>query len=196
MPVDTIQKTYYEQGARSVYVLDPQTGEPTGGLGEPLHVFLVDPVTGLEISTLNVAATLDDGWEVVAIADTIANDSDKTFAVPVGMMYQVLWVHVSLASSATAGSRLMAVAVRTAAGTQIFEVRCGVTQAASLTYLYTFAPSLADLTAVRDTTFVMCPLPPTLILTAGQQLRVWDQNAVDAGADDMNVYVQVARRAV
>ncbi len=180
MPVNSIMKTSYEQCVHTFYLIDPSTGLPVGDVGTPVHV----------------AAVLDDEWEIVTIEDAGLNDSDKTVVVPAGMEYQILWVYASLATTATVGNRNMAVAVNNTLGTQIFEVRTGVTQAASLTYNYTFAPSLADLTAVRDTTFVMTPLPPTLLLTAGQQLRVWDQNAVAAGADDLSLYVQVARRIV
>ncbi|RPJ40148.1 MAG: hypothetical protein EHM35_00655 [Planctomycetaceae bacterium] len=171
------------QGPASPVWLVDADGNPIGDA----HPLVIQGVGG-ELS-------ITDEWEVTTLSDVTADDSDKTFTVPNGYQYQVLWVYVSITSTATAGNRNMAVAVNNALGTQIFEVRAGVTQAASLTYNYTFAPSLADLTAVRDTTFVMCPLPPTLILTAFQQLRVWDQNAVAAGADDMNVFVQIARRA-
>lgn len=155
---------------------------------EEAHPLPIQGVAGGE------SIVITDEWEVTTLSDVTADDSDKTFTVPAGWEYQILWVYVSITSTATAGNRNMAVAVLSALGAQIFEVRAGVTQAASLTYNYSFAPSLADLTTVRDTTFVMCPLPPTLILTQLQQLRVYDQNAIAAAADDMNVYVQVARR--
>lgn len=146
--------------------------------------------------TGGASITVTDEWEIVTLSDVATNDSDKLFAVPVGYLYQVLWIYAELASSATAGNRNMAMAITDNAGTKIFEVRVGVTQAASLTYIYSLAPSLADLTGVRDTTFVMTPIPPTLILNPLQQIRVWDQNAVDAGADDLSVYIQVARRVI
>ena len=55
--------------------------------------------------------------------------------------------------------------------------------------------ALADLTAFRDTDYLMTPLPPTLILRAGDQLRVYDNNNV-AGTDDMVVQTQFAEREV
>ena len=165
--------------------------------GPASPVYLVDG-DGQLLSEISIAGTVDvaDGWDVIPLSDVTANNSNKLFAVPSGYMYQILWIYVELTSTATAGNRNLAVATVNNAGIQTFEVRCGATQAASLTYNYSFGPSLADLTAARDTTFVMTPIPPTILLLPLWQLRVWDQNAVAAGADDMNVYVVVARHTV
>ena len=57
-----------------------------------------------------------------------------------------------------------------------------------------FAPGLPDLTAFRDTSYLQTPLPPSLILPAGYDVRVYDNNAVDASADDMVVQMVVAER--
>lgn len=168
--------------------------------GPASPVYLVDgngqPLGGTDAINITGTVDIDDGWEVILLSDVTANSSNKLFAVPVGYIYQVMWVYVQFTSTATAGARLLTVAANNNAGTQIFEDRCGVTQAASLTYNYSFGPSLADLTAVRDTTFVMTPLHPTFLLLPLWQIRIWDQNAVDAGADDMSAYIVVARKAV
>ena len=160
--------------ASPVYLVD-ENGQPIGG---------------------TIGITLDDGWEPVLLSDVTANNSNKLFTMPAGYIYQVLWIYVELTSTATAGDRNMAVAILSSVGNQTFEVRCGATQAASLTYNYSFGPSLADLTAARDTTFVMTPIPPTLILLPLWYIRVWDQNAVAVAADDMNVYIVCGRKAV
>jgi hypothetical protein len=52
------------------------------------------------------------------------------------------------------------------------------------------------LTAFRDTTFLMTPIPPTILLPAAYIIRVYDSAAVAAAADDMVVQLMVARRAV
>jgi hypothetical protein len=84
----------------------------------------------------------------------------------------------------------------TSGGTIIASIKAGIVQAASLTRNYLFAPSLADLTSFRDTSFLMTPLMPTLFLSAGQQLRILDSGAIAAAADDMLIYVQYAWRTV
>ena len=107
-----------------------------------------------------------------------------------------MWIWVELTTTATAGDRQIVVQLQDAANDVIGEWRAGAVQAASLTRNYIFAPANADLTAFRDTDWIMTPFPPTIILPAGFQVRVYDNNAVDAAADDMVVQLMVARRIV
>ena len=78
----------------------------------------------------------------------------------------------------------------------IAEFRAGAVQAASLTRYYTWAPALPEHSDFLDTNWLAIPLPPTIVLQAGDQIRVYDNNAVDAAADDMVVQMQYAYRAV
>ena len=130
----------------------------------------------------------------VLIDDEALNDSDKTLIVPDGYQYHVLSVFVELTSTAAAGDRQIIVEAQDTSGDVIGQVRAGAVQAASLTYYYQFSPSCADLTAVRDTTFLMTPLP-LWVLPAGYQLRIADSKAIAAAADDMIVQVVVLREA-
>ena len=113
--------------------------------------------------------------------------------MPAGYEYQMLFVYVEYTSTATVGARQLELQIRDAGDTVIGQVRPGVTQAASLTYYYMFAPSLADLTAARDTDFIMTPFPPTVFLPERYNIRVYDNNTVDAN-DDFNFHLHVARR--
>jgi hypothetical protein len=169
-----------------VYIVDATTEEP------------VSAAVPFPVAPYNTSSPLhvEDTWDIDLLSDVALNDSDKSITVPSGYFYHVLWVYVKLVSSAIAGNRQMAVGIYNALGNLAFSVRAGTTQAASLTRYYAFAPALADLTAFRDTTYLMTPLPPTLILKAGQQVRIWDSAAIDAAADDMDVWVQIARRTV
>ena len=138
-----------------------------------------------------------DSWRVELQSDETTNDSDKSFTVDSGEEWQVLWLWVELATTATVGNRQLVVEIQDSANDVIAQVaRAGVTQAASLTYYYQFAPGNADLTAVRDSDYLTTPIPPTLILQGGDILRVYDNNAVDASADDMVLQMQIASRAV
>jgi hypothetical protein len=140
--------------------------------------------------------TITEEWRVNTIAETVVDDSDKTFTVPAGQEWQVLWIWVVLTSTATVGNRQVTIRVMTSGGTIIASLKAGSVQAASLTRNYLFAPSLADLTSFRDTSFLMTPMMPTMFLSAGQQLRVLDSGAIAAAADDMLVYIQYAYRSV
>lgn len=137
-----------------------------------------------------------DTWVPTLVSDEAANDSDKSLTVPAGYWDQVLWIWVELTTTADAGTRQLVVEIQDAATDVIAQWRAGVTQAASLTYYYCFAPSNADLTAMRDTDYMMTPIPPTLILLPGYIVRVYDNNAIQAAADDMVIQMMVARKVV
>lgn len=179
MPTNTIFKTVYEQGAIAGYVLDPDTGLPAGGAGGPLRV--------------QGEMTLDDGWTVDWFEDVTLNDSSKQWEVPTGRLWQILWLDVTLISSAGAGNRQLEVRVQRAGATKWTTMaRAGIVQAASLTRYYHFAPGAPDLTAFRDTDWLATPLPVTTILRGGDTLQVWDKAAIAAAADELYAWLQYA----
>lgn len=137
---------------------------------------------------------VEDTWGVVLVADEDANDSDKTYTFPANYLYQILNIRVELATTATVGARQLAIQLRDASDDVIGEWRPRITQAASLTYIYEFAPGLAQDTAIYDTDLVTTPIPPTLIVLAGYDLRIYDNNAIDAAADDMVIQLLLARK--
>jgi len=138
-----------------------------------------------------------DTWRVATISDTALNDSDKSFTVPASTERHILNIWVEFTSTATVGDRQLVVEIQIAGpDTTAQWARAGVVQAASLTYYYEFGPGLADLTAVRDTNYLTTPIPPTAVLKAADVLRIYDNNAVAAAADDMVVHIQHADRTV
>ena len=146
--------------------------------------------SGVPINTL-------DSWRVSLVADETTNDSDKDiYDCPASTEAQVLWIRVELTTTATVGNRQMVVEIQDSAGDVIAEFRAGAVQAASLTRYYQFGASMADLQAFRDTDWLMTPLHPGLILQAADQVRVYDNNAVDAAADDMVCQMKIATRSV
>jgi len=168
-------------------------------LSNGTHALVRYVVGKLQIGGVDVSVTnpfpITDSWNVATYEDEDLNDSDKQMVCPAGYEMQILWVYIVYVSDANAGNRQIQISYHDADTTILGEVRAGLTQAASLTYRYMFAPSLADLLAVRDTTFVMTPMPPTIILTAGQILRMYNNSVISAG-DDMSVYVQYALHRV
>lgn len=142
-----------------------------------------------------LTAMQDDGWTVATISSTAINDSDKTFAVPANFTRHILGIWVEFTSTAAVGDRQLVIEVQIAGPDVTAQwARAGAVQAASLTRYYEFAPGLADLTAFRDTDYLTTPIPVTSILKAGDVLRVYDNNAVAAAADDMIVHIQYADR--
>ena len=148
------------------------------------------------INLTNRAGAQPMGWDITLISDETADDSDKTITVPARYEYQILTIWIELTTTATVGARQIEVQFRDAADDAFFGIIPGVTQAASLTYHYAIGPSLADHLGVRDAHYVMTPMPPTMFLEAGEDIRIFDNNAVAAAADDMIVHVKVARRPV
>ena len=139
----------------------------------------------------------DADWTVSLLSNETADDSDKSFTVPANTEYQILWVWVELVTTATVGDRQLVLEIQDAAADVIGRIIPAEVQAASLSREYMFAPALADqLTGWRDATWLMCPIPSTQFMSAGQILRVYDNNAVAAAADDMVVQVQIASRTV
>ena len=128
-------------------------------------------------------------------ADEAANDSNKSFIVPTSTEWIIKSVWVELITTATVGDRQMELQVLDDASDVIMSMRAGAIQAASLTYNYLFAPEVADLTAVRDSDYLSTPIPE-LWLPAAYALKVFDNNAVAAAADDMVVQVRYASRTV
>ena len=150
----------------------------------------------IDVTVSDEPVEIVDTWSPLLVSDETADDSDKSFTVPANYMYQVLWIWVELTTTATVGNRQMVVELQDDGADIIAQWRAGAVQAASLTRYYCFAPSNADLTAFRDTDYLMTPIPPTVVLPASYVIRVYDNNAVAAAADDMVVQMMVARRAV
>lgn len=135
-------------------------------------------------------------WTILQMEDEGADDNDKSFTVPAGQEWQILWMWVEYTSTATVGDRQLVVQVQDAATDVIADwARAGIVQAASVARNYLFAPALADLLGFRDTDYLTTPIPVTSFLKAGDVLRVYDNNDVDDD-DDMVVQIQYARRVV
>lgn len=152
--------------------------------------------TGI-LGTVAVSSLPDtrESWRVSTLSFTTDDDSSETWTVGANTEYQVLSIYISMTTSGDAGNRQMVVQGLTSGDAVLFEVVAGAVQAASTTYRYQFGPGANDLTAVRDSTYLSVAMPP-LFLSAGQKLKVFDKAAIAAGADDMDVYVQIASRSV
>lgn len=137
----------------------------------------------------------NDGYTSELQAEETANDSDKTFTVDAGEEWLIQWIWVELISTATAGNRQITIEIQDSASDVIMQMRAGAVQAASLTRYYLFSPASLDLTAFRDTDFLSTPIPP-IRLPASYKIRVYDKAAIDAGADDMVIQMQIQSRLV
>jgi hypothetical protein len=174
------------EAAKAVVPVDWETGDALGSADHPMHV---EAAAG--------ELVVSDGWTVDTILDQVQNQSNKVFRVTGGQVWQVLSVHVLYVSSATVGTRRLSVAWADENDVLLGWVPAGVTQAASLSYYYTFAPSLADYGSTRGTLGVLVntPLPSTLILPPLCWLHVMDLEQIATATDDLRVNLLYAWKA-
>ena len=149
------------------------------------------PVTDTELRASPVEVS--DTWEQAIISDVTDDDSDKTLTVPAATEWQPLALHITLATTADVGDRQLAVLFTDADDNVLAQVRPNVTQAASLTRYYSIALGQPDDLAFYDTDLVRVPMP-VVALAAGHKIRVYDNNAVAAAADDMHLHLTVMAR--
>ena len=149
--------------------------------------------TPYNLTELFLALTRLHGVPVLKV-DEADNDSDKTFTVPSATVWEILSIHVELVTTAGAGDRLIEVQMQDSSGDIIAQTVAGAVQAASVTRSYMFAPDAVDLTSFRDTV-LMSNRIPKFILPAGFKVRIFDNNAVAASADDMVLQMLVLESA-
>jgi len=119
------------------------------------------------------------------VRDATANDSDKVvLTVPAGKTVSVKSIVVLLTTTATVGNRLVFVDYRDASNNVIARARSSSTQAASLAYYYLVGPNQTQ-AAVLGTVVTMASADT--LLSEGMTIRVVDNVAIDAAADDMVV---------
>ncbi len=127
--------------------------------------------------------------------DDTANDSDKSFTVPTNELWFLNWLHVIYVSSGDVGNRQLLLEVNDADGNTLIDQHAGAVQAASQTRHYGFLQGI-----YRETTFVdnslQVSMPKDLYLGPGYVLRVYDDEAVAAAADDMTISFQYQKFTV
>jgi hypothetical protein len=116
--------------------------------------------------------------------DTTANDSDKTFTVPSGEIWVIPSIVAELASSGTAGNRVMRVLVQNSSGQLLYRRDSDTNQVAGVTRYYQFMPLNAGSNSAID---IIVPIPHVLEVPPSGTIRILDKSAVDAAADDMEV---------
>lgn len=129
---------------------------------------------------------------IYGVFDSTANDSDKSFTVPAGEMWKLMYANVKLVTSADVGNRQLRFAVTDPNGNEVGYISAGAVQAASLTRSYGFLQGIYRETAFIDG-MIQIPIPIDLYLSAGSTIRFYDSAAIAAAADDMTVAFGVQR---
>ena len=126
--------------------------------------------------------------------DLTVDDSDKVIAVPDEEIWELLGIYVDLSTTATVGDRQLEIQIRDDAGAILLRVEFAEVQAASISNKrYAMAQRLvAEVHIAGEMIFEQLPL---IRLPGGYDIRVFDSGVVDAGADDMLVYVNRVRQS-
>jgi len=102
-------------------------------------------------------------------------------------------IRAELTTTGTGGDRQIVVEIQDDSGDVVSQYIAGAVQAASITRIYHFSSSAADLESFRDPNWLSTPLP-LLLLPPAYVIRVYDNNAVDAAADDLVVQLLLIER--
>ena len=128
--------------------------------------------------------------------DATADDSDKSFTVPAGKVWDLVAIESTLVATATVGNRQLQFIITNGVATVYTGTRApNITASQAGVALWDFSNgdgySAAQVRVRLDTlagpnVYVTCPEAKT-ILPAGYVIRVYDAAAVDAAADDLTV---------
>lgn len=117
---------------------------------------------------------------VVVQSSNPAVNTELSLTVTTGQIYELYAVSFSLVTDSNTANRAVTLIIDD--GTNTFaRIRTAVTQAASLTYTYTFAVGLPMVTTVTGTE-VTCALPGPLPMAGGYRIRTSTAN-IQAGDD-------------
>lgn len=128
------------------------------------------------------------------VRDATANDSDKTFTVPAGKIWDIKSITALISCTATVGNRSL-VAIFNDGASDIFAVAKTASITAGQTGVMGVWQGAASSTSTNDLPLYsggasnvarISPIP-TILLAAGYTITVKDVAAIDPAADDMTV---------
>jgi hypothetical protein len=163
------------------------------GVQLPIHLITPVDITQNPIKYEMAVRTVPGGTPTW-VRDAAANNSDKTFTVPAGKIWDIQAILTQLNTTATVGNRYLVVTISNgtalvwtalptaaiaASKVAVTEVSCG-----SIGTLTTARPSLITGTAADIS---VSEGGPRMILPAGFVIRAYDPSAIDPAADDLIV---------
>lgn len=119
------------------------------------------------------------------ITDTVLNKSDKTFTVPKGKTWRLLYGNAILSTSATVGNRVLEIRFLDNSGNNLYRIG-GINLAANSTFIYSFG-QFSTTTQQTATALICIPIPINCFLPEGFRIRILDAVGVDPTADDLTI---------
>lgn len=138
-------------------------------------------VSPLIVPTINQPLPVN----IEQISDLSLNNSNKTFIVPSGKQWRLLFGHIAFTTTATVGSRKITFILEDAEENDLFLIHASGGQIASLTNFYSFQTS-SNLQAIGPDLFLI-PIPGRTILPENFRIHILDSKSVDPAADDLIV---------
>lgn len=109
-------------------------------------------------------------------SDPAAN-VEASYTVPNGQMLELHSYKIGLVSDANVATRTVNLVIKNEVGTVVWQISAGVTQAASLTYVYTFNAGLGyTQSAISGANTVATGLPEKVLLPAGWKVETSTTN--------------------
>lgn len=130
-------------------------------------------------------------YKIVEKKDLTDNDSRKTYVVPVGRIWEVLYARIEFDADATVGNRFIELLFLTTGADEIYSAKSPIAQAASTDYNYNFGQGVASSTSVFDGSQAEVALPSNLLLRAGDSIWVQDGKQISGAGDDMHIYLRI-----
>lgn len=125
-------------------------------------------------------------WRAIQFADIAIDSSNKLFTVPANKEWLIQSVRIAYTTNATVGTRQVELRYLDASNNVVAESIAGTTQAASLTYQYTYLLNGLDSIALRDSTYLSVVLPH-IILPPAYQVRCLDNKAIAPSGSGENL---------
>jgi hypothetical protein len=119
-----------------------------------------------------------------------SDDNDVSIKVPNNVQWLMESIYVKYVAVNNGSDRQLEIQIHDHEADTVAVFRAGKEQGVNTTRKYMFAPGLTRLTAFYDTDYLTVPLPNDYVLREGWQIRIFDNNGVDA-TDDMDIQIMV-----
>jgi len=121
---------------------------------------------------------------IVHLRDATANDSDKSFTVPAGKVWDMKMIRIVLVTTATVGNRILTISINSAGAAIWYFASAAHAASTTREYMLGFQGVYDD---VATTVFTLIAGIPPMLLEEGDIVRVYDSATIDAAADDLTV---------
>jgi len=181
MKVARIRMKGFHEDAKDGNELDAIAVYPVNPFGNPI-------INEMQVKTV-------PGGVPTWIRDATANDSDRSFTVPVGKMWEMRSAIAQLSNTATVGNRALTLLVTDGTDNLTVPLQCGNSTASQSamnrlffgTFVATSTTVTLNLAGTAAVNVALTNGVGPMMLNEGSVIRAYDLNAIDPAADDLIV---------